>query len=243
MIKYYTRACNFYYGSISKEKIRKKLSIPLHGNELISFDTIEIISRKNIKRINVKKLNNLQLKIKKKVLHDIKQVSKKKIFKGLKLAKLPILMGVLNLTPDSFSDGGKYTKKNLAELHAKKLIKDGSDILDIGGEATNPGSNEINLEVEWKRIFPTLSKLKKLKKFISLDTRKSEIMERGIKNRINLINDISGLEHDPNTINVLLKTKIPFVIHHIQGNPKNMQDNPKYNNVVLDIYDFFEKKN
>ena len=242
MIKYYTRACNFYYGSISKEKIRKKLSIPLHGNELISFDTIEIISRKNIKRINVKKLNNLQLKIKKKVLHDIKQVSKKKIFKGLELAKLPILMGVLNLTPDSFSDGGKYTKKNLGELHAKKLIKDGSDILDIGGEATNPGSKEINLEEEWKRIFPTLSKLKKIKKFISLDTRKSEIMERGIKNRVNLINDISGLEHDPNTINILLKTKIPFVIHHIQGNPKTMQDNPKYKNVVLDIYDFFEKK-
>ena len=242
MIKYYTRACNFYYGSISKEKIRKKLSIPLHGNELISFDTIEIISRKNIKRINVKKLNNLQLKIKKKVLYDIKQVSKKKIFKGLELAKLPILMGVLNLTPDSFSDGGKYTKKNLGELHAKKLIKDGSDILDIGGEATNPGSKEINLEEEWKRIFPTLSKLKKIKKFISLDTRKSEIMERGIRNKINLINDISGLEHDPNTINILLKTKIPFVIHHIQGNPKTMQDNPKYKNVVLDIYDFFEKK-
>ena len=242
MIKYYTRACNFYYGSISKEKIRKKLSIPLHGNELISFDTIEIISRKNIKRINVKKLNNLQLKIKKKVLHDIKQVSKKKIFKGLKLAKLPILMGVLNLTPDSFSDGGKYTKKNLGELHAQKLIKDGSDILDIGGEATNPGSKEINLEEEWKRIFPTLSKLKKIKKFISLDTRKSEIMERGIRNKINLINDISGLEHDPNTINILLKTKIPFVIHHIQGNPKTMQKNPKYKNVVLDIYDFFEKK-
>ncbi len=242
MIKYYTRACNFYYGSISKEKIKKKLSIPLHGNELISFDTIEIISRKNIKRINVKKLNKLQPKIKKKAQYDIKQVSKKKIFKGLELTNLPILMGVLNLTPDSFSDGGKYTKKNLGELHAQKLIKDGSDILDIGGEATNPGSKEINLEEEWKRIFPTLLKLKKIKKFISLDTRKSEIMERGIKNRVNLINDISGLDHDVNTINILLKTKIPFVIHHIQGNPKTMQDNPKYKNVVLDIYDFFEKK-
>ena len=242
MIKYYTRACNFYYGSISKEKIRKKLSIPLHGNELISFDTIEIISRKKIKRINVKKLSNLQIKIKKKVLHDIKQISKKKIFKGLELANLPILMGVLNLTPDSFSDGGKFTKKNLGELHAKKLIKDGSDILDIGGEATNPGSKEINVEEEWKRIFPTLSKLKKIKKFISLDTRKSEIMARGIKNRVNLINDISGLEHDQNTVNILLKTKIPFVIHHIQGIPKTMQNNPKYKNVLLDIYDFFEKK-
>ena len=85
MIKYYTRACNFYYGSISKEKIKKKLSIPLHGNKLISFDTIEIISRKNIKRINVKKLNKLQPKIKKKAQYDIKQVSKKKYLKVLNL--------------------------------------------------------------------------------------------------------------------------------------------------------------
>ena len=242
MIKHYTRACNFYYGSISKEKVRKNLSISLHGNDLISFDTIEIISRKNIKRLNVKKLNKLQFNIKKKVLYDIKQVSKKKILKGLKFSNLPILMGVLNLTPDSFSDGGKFNKKNLGEFHAKKLIQDGSDILDIGGEATNPGSNEINEEEEWKRIFPTLSKLKKIQKFISLDTRKSKIMERGIKNKVNLINDISGLEYDPDTINVLKKTNIPFVLHHIQGNPKTMQNNPRYNNVVLDIYDFFEKK-
>ena len=114
-------------------------------------------------------------------------------------------MGVLNLTPNSFSDGGKFNKKNFGEKHAKKLFKDGCDILDIGGEATNPGSKEVDIENEWKRIFPTLLKLKKLKKFISLDTRKSIIMEKGIKNKINLINDISGLEHDPNTINVLKK--------------------------------------
>ena len=81
MIKYYTRVCNFYYGDISKKKVSKKISLPLNGNKLISFDTIEIISRKNIQRINVRKLNNLQLKIKKKVLYDIKQVSKKKYLK------------------------------------------------------------------------------------------------------------------------------------------------------------------
>ena len=93
-----------------------------------------------------------------------------------------------------------------------------------------------------KRIFPTLLKVKKLKRFISLDTRKSSIMEKGIKNKINLVNDISGLEYDANTINVLKKSNIPFVIHHIQGNPITMQKDPKYKDVVLDIYDFFEKK-
>ena len=242
MVKYYTRACNFYFGSISVEKVKKKQSIPLHGNRLISFDTVEVISRKNIRRINIKRINKLEKRVKKKILLDIKRISNKKIFKGLNFSNLPILMGVLNLTPNSFSDGGKYLKKNRGVLHAKKLIKDGCGILDIGGEATNPGSKDIDADEEWKRIFPTLIKLKKLKKFISLDTRKSLIMKKGIKNKINLINDVSGLKYDSNTINVMKDTNIPFVIHHMQGIPKTMQRNPRYKNVVLDIYDFFEKK-
>ena len=93
-----------------------------------------------------------------------------------------------------------------------------------------------------EKNFSNFIKIKKKRKFISLDTRKSIIMEKGIKNKINLVNDISGLNHDPNTINVLKKYNIPFVIHHIQGNPVTMQNNPKYKNVILDIYDFFEDK-
>ena len=151
-------------------------------------------------------------------------------------------MGVLNLTPNSFSDGGKYNKKKLGEKQAKKLIKDGCGILDIGGEATNPGSKDVTTNEEWKRIFPTLRRIKNLGKFISLDTRKSSIIKKGIKNKINLVNDISGLEYDKDTIQVLKDTNIPFIIHHIQGEPSTMQKNPKYSNVVLDIYDFFEKK-
>ena len=242
MVKYYTRACNFYYGSISVEKVKKKQSIPLHGNRLISFDTIEILTRKNTRRIGIKEISKIKSDIKNKILVDLKKISKNKKFKNLKFSHTPLIMGVLNLTPDSFSDGGKFNKKNYGEKHAKKLFKDGCNILDIGGEATNPGSKEVDADSEWKRIFPTLRKVKKLKRFISLDTRKSSIMEKGIKNKINLVNDISGLEHDANTINVLKKSNIPFVIHHIQGNPITMQKDPKYKHVVLDIYDFFEKK-
>tara|TARA_Y100000591_G_C21795093_1_gene678859 strand:- start:115 stop:1164 length:1050 start_codon:yes stop_codon:yes gene_type:complete len=242
MIKYYTRACNFYFGSISSEKVKKRVSVPLHGNKMISFDTIEIISRKRIKKIHIKKISKLKKNIRDKILIDLRQISKKKKFSGLKFSNKPILMGVLNLTPNSFSDGGKYNKINLGEKHARKLIEDGCDILDIGGEATNPGSREINPNKEWQRIFPTLSRVKKLRKFISLDTRKSMIMKKGIKNKINLINDVSGLKYDPNTIKVLSDSNIPFVIHHMQGNPKTMQDNPSYKNVILDIYDFFEER-
>ena len=238
MKKYYTRACNFYYGSISKEKIKKKLSLPLNGNNLISFDTIEIITRKNKKKIHIREIQNQSNKIK----EDLKLITGKKKFKGLSFLNFPILMGVINLTPDSFSDGGKYNKKNSGFNHASYLIKKGCKILDIGGESTRPGAKDVNKIIEWKRINKTLKKVRKLNKFISLDTRKSWIMEKGIRNKVNLINDVSGFGYDDNTIYVLRKHKIPFVIHHMQGNPKTMQKNPKYKNVLLDIYDFFDKK-
>ena len=242
MKKYYTRACNFYYGSTSKEKIKKKLSLPLNGNNLISFDTIEIITRKYKKKIHIREIKNQSNKIKKKIKEDIKLITRKKKFKGLNFLNFPILMGVINLTPDSFSDGGKYNKKNSGFNHASYLIKKGCEILDIGGESTKPGAKDVNKLIEWKRINKTLKKVRKLNKFISLDTRKSWIMEKGIKNKVNLINDVSGFDYDANTMYVLKKHKIPFVVHHMQGTPKNMQKNPKYKNVLLDIYDFFENK-
>ena len=242
MIKYYTRACNFYYGSISKEKIKRKLSLPLNGNNLISFDTIEIITRNYKKRIHIRKIKDQNYKIKKKINEDIKLIIEKKKFKGLNFLNFPILMGVINLTPDSFSDGGKYNKEYSGFRHASYLIKKGCKILDIGGESTRPGAKDVYQRIEWKRINKTLKKVRKLNKFISLDTRKSWIMEKGIKNKVNLINDVSGFDYDANSIYVLKKHKIPFVIHHMQGTPRNMQKNPRYKNVLLDIYDFFENK-
>ena len=136
-------------------------------------------------------------------------------------------MGILNLTPDSFSDGGKYNKIFLGYKHAINLFNSGSNIVDIGGESTRPGSHIVSEDKEWKRISSTIKKLKK-KVPISLDTRKSNIMEQGIKLGVNLINDISGLKFDKNSINIIKKYNIPFVINHIQGDPATMQKNPKY---------------
>ena len=242
MIKYYTRACNFYYGSTSKDKIKKKLSLPLNGNNLISFDTIEIITRKNKKKFHISKIKNLNYKIKNKIKKDIKLITKKKKFKGLNFLNFPILMGIVNLTPDSFSDGGKYSKKNSAFKHANYLIKKGCKIIDIGGESTRPGAKDVGKVVEWNRINKTLKKIRKLNIFISLDTRKSWIMEKGVESKVNLINDVSGFNYDPNTLSILKKHNIPFIIHHMRGTPKTMQKKPNYKNVLLDIYDFFESK-
>ena len=242
MEKYYTRACNFYYGSVSKSKIKKKLSLPLNGNKLISFDSIEILTRKSKRIININKINNLQKKLKKKVILDLKNITKKKIFSKLNLNDTPLLMGILNVTPDSFSDGGKFLKNSAANKQIRKLIKDKVDIIDIGGESTRPGSKEINYKKEWKRVKSKLIYLSKKNCFISLDTRKSSIIKKSLIYKVDLINDISGLEHDKDSLKIVKKYKIPFVLHHMRGTPMTMQKNPKYNNVLLDIYDYFDKK-
>ena len=121
------------------------------------------------------------------------------------------------------------------------MFKLGANIIDIGGESTKPGSDAVNQKLEWNRI-------KKIIKFISnkipisLDTRKSELMEKGISYGVKIINDVSGLSYDSETINILKKYNTPFVIQHSLGVPKNMQNKPSYKNELLDIYDFFEDK-
>ena len=242
MVRYYTRACNFYYGNISKENVIKKNSLPLNGNKLISFDTVELITRKTKKKIKIKDIKKLPPNIKKKIMADLKQIIKVKSFPKLKFKKLPLLMGVLNATPDSFSDGGKYLKYKSAYKQINKLKNDGADIIDIGGESTRPNSDSVNNLTEWRRVKSKLKYAKKNRIIISLDTRKSFVLKKSLSLKINLLNDVSGLSHDSEMINVLKISKIPFVLHHMQGTPKTMQKNPKYKNVILDIYDFFEKK-
>ncbi len=242
MKKYYTRVCNFYYGNTSKKLVSQKKSLPLCGNKKISFDKIEILTRTSKKIIGIKEIKKLPIFLKKKINRDIKKIIRKnKNFSNFDFSDIPNVMGILNLTPDSFSDGGKFNKKNLGYKHAKSLYEMGARIIDIGGESTRPGSKEIKIKDEWKRIKFTIEKICKSIP-VSLDTRKSAIMEKGIKKGVKLINDISGLSFDKKTIEVLKKYKIPFVIHHIQGEPRTMQKNPKYKNVLLDIYDFFEEK-
>ncbi len=242
MARYYTRVCNFYYGEVSKLLVKKKKSLPLNGNNLISFDQVEIISRKSKKKILLKQIDNLPNSIRKKVKFDINKISKKKIkFKNLNFKFTPNIMGVLNLTPDSFSDGGKYNKKNFSSKRLKYLLSNGADIVDVGGESTRPGSKAINSKVELKRLKEIFKNIKE-KYIISLDTRKADIMEKGIRQGVKIINDVSGLSYDRNTINILKKYKTPFVLHHSLGNPDVMQNEPKYKNVLLDIYDFFENK-
>ena len=216
--------------------------LPLNGNKNISFDHIEIISRTSKRKISINKINSLAKSLKKMIKIDLKKIrTKKKSFSNLNFIKIPNIMGVLNLTPDSFSDGGEFNKGNKGLRHALEMFNSGANIIDIGGESTRPGSKAIDNKTEWKRI-ERLIKLIGNKIPISLDTRKSEVMKKGITYGVRIINDVSGLDYDTETINVLKKYKTPFILQHSQGTPENMQKKPRYKNELLDIYDFFENK-
>ena len=248
MRKYYTRPCNFYYGKNAKRLVYSKKALPLNGKHNIAFDQIEIFSRqkKQIKSNliyfkNIKKLSKVIKKVVKKDLKNI--VSKKSNFlKNVNFSETSI-MGVLNLTPDSFSDGGKFNSKKKSFHHILDMIKSGANIIDIGGESTRPGSNTITPQSEWKRIEHVVRNFKKKHKSIclSIDTRKSDIMLRSIKCGADLINDVSGFNFDIRSASKLKRLGIPKVLHHMQGTPNTMQKNPKYTDVLLDIFDFFEE--
>ncbi len=248
MIKYYTRACNFYYGRQAKLLIKKKIALPLCGDKDIAFDNVEIYQRNKekvkIKKYHIKDIKNLPKNKKKKISLDIKKIiSKRKNFiKSINFSK-PLIMGILNLTPDSFSDGGKFNKIDKSFKHISKMVNEGADIIDIGGESTRPGSKTISPKAEWKRIEKVIKIFKKKYKNVclSLDTRKSDLMIKGLKYGVDLINDVSGFNHEKDSLTKLRSFKISKVLHHMQGEPKTMQKKPKYKNVLLDIYDFFEE--
>ncbi len=245
MKKYYTRACNFFYGSNSKKLVKKNFNLPLCGDNSISFNQIEIFTKDkkkvNSKIINIKNINKLPINIRKKVFKDIKQITAKREFLR---NKNHILMGILNLTPDSFSDGGKFNSARKANKRIKNMIEAGADIIDVGGESTRPGSKIIPEETELKRVKDVIKKFKTKysKTLMSIDTRKSMIMNFAINHNVDIVNDVSCFKFDPRSLETIKNKKLWKIIHHMQGTPQNMQINPKYHNVLLDIYDFFERE-
>ncbi len=158
------------------------------------------------------------------------------------LSKKTLLMGILNLTPDSFSDGGKYNSEDLGVERALKMIDDGVDIIDIGGESTKPGSNRTSQKEELERIIPIIKKLRKKTNIpISVDTYKSKVAEATLDEGADIINDISGLMFDPEMSKIIVKYNAGAVLMHIKGTPKNMQINPQYDNLIDEILIYLQK--
>ena len=152
-------------------------------------------------------------------------------------AAFPAIMGILNVTPDSFSDGGLYHEHQTAIAHASQLIEQGADIIDIGGESTRPGADIISIEEEINRTIPVIHGLRALHPdiTISIDTIKAEVAEAAIKAGANIINDISGLDAGPDLAIIAAKYNVPLIIMHRKGISATMQKNPTYDDVVEEV--------
>ena len=151
-------------------------------------------------------------------------------------------MGILNVTPDSFSDGGTYFNKDSAVEQALRMQDEGADIIDIGGESTRPGAGKISVKEEVNRVAPVIEALAgKLKVPISIDTYKAGVAEAAIQAGASIINDISGLRFDPEMPEIAAQNKVPIVIMHIKGAPKNMQKNPVYKALIPEIIDYLRE--
>jgi dihydropteroate synthase len=163
-------------------------------------------------------------------------------FAGLKLDR-PLLMGIVNVTPDSFSDGGQFFSSEAALAHGLRLVQDGADILDIGGESTRPGAEPVPLDEELRRVLPVVAALARQTSVpISVDTSKAEVARQCLDAGARIINDVTALAGDPAMAQVARASEAGVILMHMQGTPPTMQADPRYREVVNDVYDYLERR-
>ncbi len=163
--------------------------------------------------------------------------------KILDFSSRTLVMGVLNVTPDSFSDGGLFYDHERAIEHGMKLARDGADIIDIGGESTRPGSDPVPLEEEIRRVIPVIEALaRELDVPISIDTCKAEVASRALDAGASMVNDVSALRFDPDMVRVVAERRVPVVLMHMKGTPKDMQLDPRYEDLISEILEFLEER-
>jgi dihydropteroate synthase len=156
---------------------------------------------------------------------------------------LPCIMGILNVTPDSFSDGGRFDELDAAVTHARQMAADGAAIIDVGGESTRPGSELVNLDEELRRVLPVITRLvEEVPLPVSVDTMKAEVARQALAAGAVLVNDVTALRHDPEMVEVVAQTGCAVCLMHMLGEPKTMQEDPCYDDVVAEVAAFLEER-
>ncbi|MCX8103679.1 MAG: dihydropteroate synthase [Candidatus Bipolaricaulota bacterium] len=159
------------------------------------------------------------------------------------LGRRTLVMGILNVTPDSFSDGGKFFSLESAVARARQLIREGADIVDIGGESSRPGAQPVSVDEELRRVVPVIRAIRKESSVpISIDTYKAAVAEAALEAGANMMNDISALRFDPQMVRVVAQARVPVVLMHMQGTPQTMQQNPVYTDVMREIKEFLAER-
>ena len=234
----YLRPLGLLYGDTARAAIEVRKAAPLAGSET-AFSQAEVIAGvagsasreiRSFREIEQSKESALG-----QVMEQL--VGQRPPIAGLSMEG-PRIMGVVNVTPDSFSDGGLYNEADQAIARAAELALNGADIVDIGGESTRPGAERLEPKEELRRILPVIKGLAGGSARISVDTRNAPVMKAASEAGAQIINDVSALTHDQNSLTVAASTNLPIVLMHSRGDPKTMQKDPDYADVLLEVYDY-----
>jgi dihydropteroate synthase len=232
MSKTYFRPLGLCYGSDAEQLIASRRAGRLGGSRTIAFTLVERIRRdgKSIDREIFPYTEALQA-----------IEAPRGDFAGLTM-DAPRVMGIVNVTPDSFSDGGQHSSSDAGFSHGLAIAAEGAHILDVGGESTRPGSNAVSMDEELSRVVTVVKSLNEAGHGVSIDTRKTVVMREAVKAGAAIVNDVSALQHDPDSLRVVAELKVPVILMHAQGDPRTMQLNPHYDDVALDVYDQLEQR-
>ena len=235
-MKTYYRPTGLVFGADVERLVRDGDALPLAGMAHVAFTHVDVITRVNgvIER-DMQRMSGVDDSA------ALERLSAARPAFGRLDLSAPRLMGIVNVTPDSFSDGGKLSSTTAAIAHGEQLAAEGADILDVGGESTRPGSDTVDDDEELRRIIPVIEALA-TRHPVSADTRKAAVMAKAIQAGAAIINDVSALGHDPKSAGVVAGAGVPVVLMHAQGEPKTMQLQPRYEDVLLDVYDGLEAR-
>jgi dihydropteroate synthase len=240
--KLYLRPIGLLYGPPAEAAVADRLALPLAGGS-IAFTAAVLIEgtprNSNRRLLSARTLAESRDADLKALLKRV--TAPRPPFAGLSLER-PVLMGIVNVTPDSFSDGGLYDTTEEAIARAAELTAAGADIVDIGGESTRPGSDAVHEAEEAARVLPVIGGLAGLKAVISIDTRKASVARAAARDGAKILNDVSALTYDPASLAVAAEEGLSLVLMHAQGEPKTMQDNPTYDDVVLEVFDYLRAR-
>jgi dihydropteroate synthase len=234
----YLRPLSLLHGPDARRAIDARKGGALGGSDFIAFTQVEVIERESgciARRVipyEDAKAHPDRLRL--------IEVPRPK-FAGLDVSR-PKLMGIVNVTPDSFSDGGRLAGPEEAIAHGRRLAQEGADILDIGGESTRPGSDAVSLAAESERVIPVIRSLAQNGHRVSIDTRKAALMCDAVAAGAAIVNDVSALAFDRESLATVARLGCLVVLMHAQGDPKTMQDNPVYEDVALDVFDMLEQR-
>ena len=234
----YLRPIGFLYGHAARDAVSEGQAAPLGGGP-VAFSMVEVIEggpgKSKSRRHAFATLGASADASMQALLERI--TASRAPLAGLTL-DTPRIMGVVNVTPDSFSDGGLYDTTEAAIAHAARLAEEGADILDIGGESTRPGSDAVEAAHEAERIVPVIEGLRGTKAVLSADTRKAEVMRAAAVAGAHVLNDVSALTYDSESLKAAKASGLPVVLMHAQGDPRTMQDDPAYDDVLLEVFDY-----